>query len=73
MYSPSPHRDLLVNKLINNKNIKTNRITGKYGSDRDKEICKCKIILNLHYIPESTILETIRCYPILYKKNNSGK
>lgn len=39
-----------------------------YGLDRDKYICKCKIVLNLHYISESDILETIRCYPVIFKK-----
>ena len=67
VYSPSPHRTLLVNNLIKN-NIKINKITQKYGLDRDREICKCKILLNLHYTVESNILETIRCYPILFKK-----
>ena len=65
--SPSPHRMFIINKLREN-GIKINHIRSKYGLDRDKEICKCKIFLNLHYVKESNILESIRCYPILFSK-----
>ena len=65
--SPSPHRMFIINELRKN-GIKINHIKSKYGLDRDKEICKCKIFLNLHYVKESNILESIRCYPILFRK-----
>lgn len=68
IYSPTPHRSEFINKLLRGTNFKINLIRNKFGIERDVEICKCKILLNLHYSRESNILESIRCYPILFKK-----
>lgn len=63
----SQHRMILINKL-KTTGLKINIITKKYGIIRDSEISKCKIIVNIHFTKESNILESIRCYPILFKK-----
>lgn len=62
----SEHRSIMINNLRVN-NITVNHIL-KFGEERDREICKCKILLNIHYLAETNILESIRCYPILYKR-----
>lgn len=33
----------------------------RWGEDRDQEIAKCKILLNIHYDHDYTIFEAIRC------------
>lgn len=67
-----PRRNLIVQKLI--KHFKVNIIHG-WGDDRDIELSKCKIILNIHgqtqeedYSPPertSLIFENIRCDRLL--------
>jgi hypothetical protein len=62
----SEHRLNLL-KLLENNGLKCFNIRS-FGEERDRKINKCKIIINSHYVPESNILETIRCYPILFHK-----
>ena len=36
-----------------------------WGDERDKEVAKCKVILNIHYSDEYKIFESARCEPWL--------
>jgi hypothetical protein len=42
------------------KSYKVNIVTG-WGEKRDKEICKCKYLLNIHYDDDYLIFESPRC------------
>lgn len=65
--SYSEHRNNIYNELIE-KGCNAVYIYNKYGKECDNIISESKIILNLHYLAETDILETIRCYQALYKK-----
>lgn len=65
--SSSPHRINMYNKLKEN-NINVVYVNNTYGDECERYIGESKILLNIHYIPESDILETFRCYSALYKK-----
>ena len=36
-----------------------------WGDDRDKELAKCKVIINIHYEDNYKIFESARCEPWL--------
>ena len=40
-------------------------IVKKWGDERDKELAKCRIIINIHYDKDYNIFETARCEPWL--------
>jgi len=60
--SPSPRREAVLNALR-----PTFRVlhTMKWGDERDKELSKCRILINIHYSTEHQIFETARCEPWL--------
>ena len=43
----------------------TVNIVKKWGDERDKELAKCRIIINIHYDKDYNIFETARCEPWL--------
>lgn len=53
-------REEIINKLKEN-NISVNIIVDKWDNERDEEVAKCKILLNLHFSDEFKIFEEIRC------------
>lgn len=53
----SPYRLSILNRL---SLFKIN-IINKWGDERDKEIAKCKILLNIHYNQEYNVYESFRC------------
>lgn len=55
----SPRRDLILNEL-RRRNIKVREIKD-WGEERDQEIIKAKILLNIHYGDDYKIYESIRC------------
>ena len=61
--SLSSRRNKILSEL---KNVgkKVNIIT-TWGDERDKELAKCKIILNIHYEDDYNIFESARCEPWL--------
>lgn len=51
--------------LKNHSNIKALNIMG-WGNDRDKQINKCRIILNIHHFQCFRIFENIRCDRLIF-------
>lgn len=65
--SYSDHRNKIYQELCGAK-INTIFIYDKYDEYCENIMNESRIILNLHYIEETNILETIRCYQALYNK-----
>jgi hypothetical protein len=66
-----PRRRRLVKKLISN-GFKINIITG-FGEQRDREIAKCRQLLNIHgqlFEEQTMIFEHLRCNRLLYAGYN---
>ena len=61
--TPSYRRLDILNELISHG--KKVNIVNKWGDDRDKELAKCKIILNIHSSDNFKIFESARCEPWL--------
>ena len=59
----SDRREKILNEL-KSKGVKINTILS-WGDERDKELAKCKIILNIHYEDNTNIFESARCEPWL--------
>jgi len=57
--TPSEHRCNLINTILL-KGYSICYVNG-WKNERDKEVGKCKYLLNLHYSPEYTVYESIRC------------
>lgn len=51
-------RDRILNSI---KGISINKIVGKWDDDRDLEVAKCKILINIHFSEDYKIFEEIRC------------
>lgn len=60
-------RKKIYQELLN-RNVKVIYMDNVYGSKRDENICNSKILLNLHSYDEANIIESIRCYPAIFKK-----
>lgn len=60
----SPRRLKILNKL-KASGLSVNIVANIFGKERDKELAKCKIILNIHASPEYKIFESNRCEPWL--------
>jgi hypothetical protein len=60
----SPRRAYIL-KELENAGFKTNYIVELYGEERDKELAKCKVLLNIHCFPDFQIFESARCEPWL--------
>ena len=54
----------ILNKL-KELGITVNILDGVFGKKRDKELAKCKILLNIHAFPHYKIFESNRCEPWL--------
>jgi len=61
----SERRTHIYEKLC--KVVKVNLIGG-FKEVRDKELSKCKILINIHFKPTYKVLETFRCYRCIYNK-----
>lgn len=55
----SPKRLHIIQKLI--ERGYTVNIVSAWGNNRDKEIAKCEVLLNIHYADDYKIYESIRC------------
>lgn len=58
----SERRTKILNSLIAS-GVKVNAMNSLYGDDRDRELAKCKIILNIHVDVDCIIYEQARCEP----------
>lgn len=61
----SVRRTYIYNKL--SKIVKVNLIGG-FKEVRDKELSKCKLLINIHFKETFKILEVFRCYRCIYNK-----
>jgi len=73
---PSQRRLTILNKLINrtitinnNGHSETRRITcnfvQKWGNERDQDLAKCRILINIHCDNDYKVFESARCEPWL--------
>jgi hypothetical protein len=60
--SPSPRREAILCGLRTKFSVLH---TTDWGDERDKELSKCRILVNIHYSTEHQIFETARCEPWL--------
>jgi hypothetical protein len=60
----SPRRKKIMDGL-ENAGYKINYIVEKYGEERDIEMAKCKILLNIHVLDDFLVFESARCEPWL--------
>lgn len=60
----SPRRNHII-KCLRDRGYKINYIYDIFGEDRDKELAKCKILLNIHAYDDYKIFENARCEPWL--------
>lgn len=63
--SKSEYRDYILNGI--NKSVHVSHIHG-WGKERDKELFKYKILVNISYNKNYKIFESIRCYRCLFNK-----
>jgi hypothetical protein len=61
--SPSPRREAIITDL-RNAGFSVLHTTA-WGEERDRELSKCKILVNIHYSTDHLIFETARCEPWL--------
>ena len=61
--SYNPRRTKIVQEL--QKTHKVLVLRNNYGDDRDKQIARCKVLLNIHYSDHYKIFEVFRCGPWL--------
>jgi hypothetical protein len=59
----NPRRRKLLDELC--KKYKVRVLRKIFGKERDKELAKCKIILNIHYSDKYNVFEVFRCGPWL--------
>ena len=57
--SPSPHRTKIIDLLVN-RGFKVSHVHG-WNDARDKQVGKCRALLNLHFNEEYKLYEPIRC------------
>lgn len=62
--SPTTRRVCIINSL-KNSGYNVNFIHGCFGEQRDKEIAKCRVLLNIHAGEDYKIFESARCEPWL--------
>lgn len=60
----SPRRNHIM-KCLGDIGYKINYVYEIYGEERDKELAKCKILLNIHAFPDYNVFENARCEPWL--------
>jgi len=58
--SSTSRREEIYRKLIE-KGIKLKVIVNVFGDERDRELAKCKILLNIHAQDDYTVFESARC------------
>lgn len=61
--TPSPRREAML-EFIKSQGIAVHRVA-VFGEQRDRELCRCKIILNIHYSDDYRVFESLRCEPWL--------
>jgi hypothetical protein len=52
-------------KCLSDIGYKINYVYEIYGEERDKELAKCKILLNIHAFSDYNVFENARCEPWL--------
>jgi len=60
----TPRRNHII-KCLRDRGYKINYIFDIFGDDRDKELAKCKFLLNIHADEDYNIFEIARCEPWL--------
>ena len=60
--SPSPRREAILCGLRTKFSVLH---TTAWGEERDRELSKCRVLVNIHYSTEHKIFETARCEPWL--------
>ena len=60
----SPRRTAIL-KNLEDAGLSVNLLKSTYADERNKEIAKCKLLLNIHYNPDYKIFEILRCDPWL--------
>ncbi len=63
----SKRRQHIINNLSAKPWVKVRFISG-FKNIRDKELAKCKLLINIHFDSNYKILETLRCYRCIYNK-----
>ena len=58
--TPSPRREVIF-KQLKEKGINVKIIKGIFGDERDEELAKCKILVNIHAEDDYTVFESARC------------
>lgn len=58
--APTKRREEIYRKLLK-KGIKLHLLVNIFGDERDRELAKCKILLNIHAYDDYTIFESARC------------
>lgn len=61
--TPSVRRDQMLH-FLQTQGISVHRVNA-FGEQRDRELCKCRIILNIHHNDEYKVFESLRCEPWL--------
>ena len=62
----SPRRQTMLDSLIERGvtiNIISNSTKMKWGIERDREIARCRALLNIHFADDYTVFESVRCDP----------
>ena len=63
--SMSDRRHVILQALAADKGLRVLHIGGISGDDRDKQLARCKVIINIHYADNYQIFEAFRCEPWL--------
>lgn len=64
----SPRRQDILDGLMERGitiNIISNSTKTKWGIERDREIARCRVLLNIHFADDYTVFESVRCDPWL--------
>ena len=59
----SPRRDAILQPL-QSRGLRVHNISA-WGDERDKEITRCHVLLNIHYADDFNVFESVRCDPLL--------
>jgi hypothetical protein len=56
----SPRREIVL-KGLREAGLRVLALHTVWGEERDKQLAKCKVILNIHYAPDYQVFERTRC------------
>jgi hypothetical protein len=63
--SMSDRRHAILQALAADKGLRVLHIGGMSGDERDRQLARCKVIINIHYADNYQIFEAFRCEPWL--------